>query len=110
MATIHEQVYEFLRIENQELYDLHPRDIFFNHSKRGLRLTKFGFNLLRKHFDTYEFAIAQDTIITTSQMAAIGKKMEWPFYITKNKIVFFTEEDAAIIKIVGSFEGWVAGL
>jgi hypothetical protein len=66
----------------------------------GLRLTFLGNELLKQHYNHYEY---NHKINPTPKMYLIlDKTMEWPYYFTKKKMVLYSQEDSAWYKLNGS--------
>jgi hypothetical protein len=70
----------------------------------GLKLTKFGNRLLKKHFQCYSY----DTPIslTGKVLLSLDAAMTWPYYVDDTKIVFYSELDAGQFKLGGSDLGY----
>ena len=90
--------------------DMRPRDLFYNTKKKGLRLTRLGYELLRKEYDNYPFALSKETKVTAGHILALDKEMQWPYYLTNKQIVLFSEEDSVIFKLVDGYENWINSL
>jgi hypothetical protein len=79
------------------------KEIFKN--KHTVRLTKYGKNLLSKQFDAYEF---ESPKLSVNNLINLLRKMKFPYYVDKDVIVLFTEQDAFLAKLAGS-QGWLDG-
>jgi|TARA_B110000908_G_C10164416_1_gene407645 hypothetical protein len=79
------------------------KEIFKN--KHTIRLTKYGKNLLSKQFDAYEF---ESPRLSVNNLINLLRKMRYPYYVDKDVIVLFTEQDAFLTKLAGS-QGWLDG-
>lgn len=107
MTSIHDQIYKHLKDKYGKGVDMRPRDIFYNTRKKGLRLTRTGYELLRKDFDSYAFAIDKETKVTAKHILRLDSEMQWPYYLTQKQIVLFSEEDSIILKLVDGYENWI---
>lgn len=70
-----------------------------NNQHHGLRLTYVGLQVLKKQFDCYGFNIEEKP--THQAFLRLDKSMQWPYYISKRKAIFFNENDAAWFKLNG---------
>jgi hypothetical protein len=105
--SIHKQIVEYLQVEYPE-FRLHPRDIFYNYHKEGLRLTHGGYCMLKEQQFEYErFQIDDGYAVTGKTYITLSQTMIWPYYITNKNIWLFSSEDAAMLKIVGKFSSWI---
>jgi hypothetical protein len=89
---------------------MRPRDLFYNTKRKGLRLTRLGYELLRREFDHYAFAINKETKVTPKHILRLDREMTWPYYLTSKQIVLFSEEDSVIFKLVDGYENWINSL
>jgi len=105
--SIHDQIYNYLLQTYSDAVVKHPRQIFYNYQRQGLRLTKFGHQLMRQEFDHYEFVIDRDQKITAGDLLRLDRGMQWPYYIHRDILVLYSEDDATIIKLVGGYQNWV---
>ena len=105
--SIHKQIVEYLQVEYPE-FKLHPRDIFYNYLKEGLRLTHGGYCMLKEQqFESERFQIDEGYAVTGKTYMTLSQTMIWPYYITNKNIWLFSAEDAAMLKIVGKFSSWI---
>ena len=79
------------------------KEVFKN--THTLRLTKYGKNLLSKQYDAYEF---ESPKLSVNNLINLLRKMKFPYYVDKDVIVLFTEQDAFLAKLAGS-QGWLDG-
>ena len=70
-----------------------------------LRLTKIGLKLLGKKYDKW---IVDPPVLSAGNLIQLLRKMKYPYYIDKNKMVLFTEQDAFLAKLAGT-QGWLDG-
>ena len=79
------------------------KEVFKN--THTLRLTKYGKNMLSKQYDAYEF---ESPKLSVNNLINLLRKMKFPYYVDKDVIVLFTEQDAFLAKLAGS-QGWLDG-
>ena len=79
------------------------KEVFKN--THTLRLTKYGKNMLSKQYDAYEFEAPK---LSVNNLINLLRKMKFPYYVDKDVIVLFTEQDAFLAKLAGS-QGWLDG-
>tara|TARA_R110000851_G_scaffold277406_1_gene430532 strand:+ start:930 stop:1265 length:336 start_codon:yes stop_codon:yes gene_type:complete len=71
----------------------------------SLRLRSAGFKLMRIFFDCEEFQ--HDRGFNAGEIISISKYMNTPFYINRNKIVLFSNENIVMCKMAGSVALWL---
>ena len=79
------------------------KEVFKN--THTLRLTKYGKNMLSKQYDAYEF---ESPKLSVNNLINLLRKMQFPYYVDKDVIVLFTEQDAFLAKLAGA-QGWLDG-
>lgn len=84
----------------QPLTDSQITESVFYH-ENSLRLSYTGFVAMSKIFTAYQFP-APYKMIAKHYMAL--SKMDYPYYITANRLVLFSDSDATVIKLAGSVE------
>jgi hypothetical protein len=89
--------------EANALNDDQLNKLLFHHPD-GLRLSLKGFIVIKNIFTAYSFEIPE-TIKTRHQFGM--SKMEYPYFLTKRRLVLFSEMDAMVIKIHGGIEGFL---
>lgn len=67
---------------------------------KGLRLSYLGDRLCSKHFANYTYKLACS--IQNISLLGLDKKMIWPYYIGKEHINFYSQDDAAWFQLNGS--------
>lgn len=72
-------------------------DIF--HNTKTLRLTARGKNKLAKLFDNWEFKL--ESYPTNGQLVSLFRKMTTPYFIDRDRLILFSEEDAFMCKLSG---------
>jgi hypothetical protein len=83
--------------------DLLPKLMFKN--THTLRLTKTGERVLSKIYDSYTF---EPPKLNGHNLINLLRKMKYPYYIDKKKLVLFTEQDSFLAKLAGA-QGWLDG-
>jgi hypothetical protein len=56
-------------------------------------------NRLSKFFDCFSFD--HSNILNGAVLIKLDSAMEWPYYVSKSKVVFFNETDAAWYRLNG---------
>lgn len=108
--SIHDQIFNYLKTEYGDDLVSHPRTVFYNYQKKGLRLTTLGYRLMRHDFISYEYAIDAGVRVTAGNIIQLDRGMSWPYYITQDKLVLFSEDDSVIFKLVGGFRNWIQSI
>ncbi len=80
------------------------RILFENYRKidnqhHGLRLTSFGNSLLSKHYDFYKYK--HEEKILNKSFIVLDKSMKWPYYLGRQIVIFYSQEDAAWFRLNG---------
>lgn len=65
----------------------------------GLKLTKLGFQLLIKQYDSYKFPIAEG--LHNKLLLKLHSHMHWPYYLDRKHLYLFSDDDAMWLKLVG---------
>jgi hypothetical protein len=109
--SIHYQIISFLDHNlpaSEEFSDLNDLDkclfIFrnfrINHGRpTGLKLTVPGKAMLSKFFAKYEYTLTEP--ISLKILLALDSHMTWPYYLTSQRIIFFSQADAALFRLSG---------
>jgi len=86
-------------------------DIFISSSQdnKNFRLTRFGKDVLVKHFSEYEIKLATELKQETgNQIMNLDRYMVSPYYLSRGKLVIFEESLAAEFMLIGNdFDLWV---
>ena len=82
---------------------LHIKAVFKN--TQTLRLTKVGLRLLGKKYDKW---VLDPPVLSAGNLIQLLRKMRYPYYIDRKKMVLFTEQDAFLAKLAGT-QGWLDG-
>jgi len=82
---------------------------FRKNTHHGLRLSYIGNRVLSKHFGSFPFPLEKSP--SNESLIKLDKSMKWPYYISTNFAVFYSENDAAWFKLngsdLGSFTGYI---
>tara|TARA_B110000305_G_C19164920_1_gene504373 strand:+ start:189 stop:572 length:384 start_codon:yes stop_codon:yes gene_type:complete len=78
-----------------------------NQKPVGLRLTAIGHKLLARHFTATEFHLEEPIIGLL--LVNLDKAMKRPYYLSKKKVAFYDEHDAAWFKLGGNNLNYFAG-
>jgi|TARA_B110000238_G_C16006896_1_gene387054 hypothetical protein len=83
--------------------DLAVKTVFKN--THTLRLTKVGQRILSKSYDNWVF---ESPKLNANNLINLLRKMRYPYYIDKDKLILYTERDAFLAKFAGA-QGWLDG-
>jgi len=89
--------------EATPLSDEQLNNVLFHHPD-GLRLSLTGFRIVKNIFTAYSFELP-DTIKSKHQRS-LGK-LEYPYFLTKSRLILFSEMDAAVIKLHGGVQSFL---
>jgi hypothetical protein len=94
MTLSKEQISKLVFNEIQKSVDK-PMAFFqiFKNSK-GTRFTGLGFDLASFLWKTYTVKLPQDYRIANKTLLMLDSRMEWPYYLSKKKLILFSEMDA----------------
>lgn len=98
-----EQILKALK-EYHKLETLNPYNVFVNYgpSGHGSRLTKKGFDLMSKVFTSYKVSFEKGKGIKTKHLIILERAMEFPYYLTRQGIWLFSQQDAFLLQLNGS--------
>jgi hypothetical protein len=108
---IHKQIVQYLaeKFPNisgfSDVDDYHKCMVLFSNFRIkhgtpvGLKLTTTGKSLLGKHFTKYEFSLNE--ILSPKVLLALDRNMSWPYYVNGQRIIFYSQQDAAWFKLSG---------
>ena len=110
-SHIHDQILNYL-IDKHPDKNLTARDIFFNPSKKSLRLTVVGVALMKRDFDHERLDLPDKYRLIGKHILQLERTMNWPYYVNVRSsfLILFNDDDRVIFKLVGGFEAWVANL
>lgn len=94
MTLSKEQISKLVFDEIQKSVDK-PLAFFqvFKNSK-GTRFTGLGFDLASSLWKAYTIKLPQDYRIANRTLLMLDSRMEWPYYLSKKKLILFSELDA----------------
>jgi len=94
MTLSKEQISKLVFDEIQKSVDK-PMAFFqiFKNSK-GTRFTGLGFDLASFLWKTYTVKLPQDYKIANKTLLMLDSRMDWPYYLSKKKLILFSEMDA----------------
>lgn len=84
--------------------DIILKKIFYNYRlergvPRGLRLTFLGHSLLKTEFEYHLYE--HEDHLTNEIFLGLDRNMSWPYYVTKNRVAFYSNVDAAWFQLNG---------
>jgi hypothetical protein len=109
MNAIHRAILAFLREVNDPklapLVTLTDEQIIhrmFSNQRgsRGVRLTKFGLQVMQGYFETYEVKVPQDEVIKPSHLMFLDEHATLPYYCGDGRIVVFDDELGVKLRLV----------
>jgi hypothetical protein len=71
-----------------------------NTGHKGLRLTYVGDRSCAKHFASYAYKVSKH--VSNKDLLELDKKMIWPYYVGKEHISFYSQDDAAWFQLNGN--------
>jgi hypothetical protein len=74
------------------------KEIFLNSS--SLRLSYYGYTTIRDIFTPYSFEM--DDTIRPKHLIVLAKSMKYPYYLSRNRLILFSDSDALVIKLYGN--------
>jgi len=66
------------------------------------RLTYYGLQCVKNVFTPYSFDIGADLHLKSKHYIALSNTMTYPYYLSQNKLILFSEMDAMVIKLCGN--------
>ena len=82
-----------------QCYSLFQNFRLVNNNPTGLRLTALGHKLMSRHFTATEFYLEQP--ILGIVLVNLDQAMTRPYYLSKKKVAFYDEHDAAWFRLGG---------
>lgn len=98
-ARVQLEISDYLESEGADIY--HVR-LFLN--SKTLRLTKQGFAILHKYMGSW--TVDLESKLNTEDLIMLLRKVNAPYYLKKDQIVLFAEEDAFMARLAG-VKGWI---
>lgn len=74
----------------------------------GLRLTEFGNSIMKSVFDHYIFQLEQP--LTIKEKVTINNNLTTCFYLGKNNIVIYDQQESFNINIIGDIKLWIKSM
>ena len=77
----------------------------------GLRLTKTGYNVLRKDLklETWYFELKNARSNKNKRLIlALDRKLQWPYYMEKNWVEFFSSKEAMMANLYPDLESFLS--
>ena len=91
-----------------------PYSMFKNYQEgrqKGLRLTSFGWHLMRNDFTHYSFQLPAQFRLTAGHLIGLQSHCEWPYYIGAGYLRLFGEADYLEVRLVNNdIVLWLNGL
>jgi hypothetical protein len=106
LQSLKDDIIRHAYIEGDQPSDLHLlRLIFKNYrhtskNRRGLRLTYIGDRVMSGRFQSYSYETANK--VSNKSILSLDKNMIWPYYIGKQHVTFYNQDDAAWFQLNGS--------
>lgn len=79
----------------------------------GLRLTNTGYSTLRKSLklETYKFELQQPRAHQNKRLIlGLDRKLQWPYYLSKQRLEFFSSKEAMMATLYGDITQWLQSL
>ena len=77
------------------------RQMFSNYrAGRGLRLSFFGHEVMRRHFRGYEIKVPSDETINAANLLFLDSHAKMPYFLTKDQFVVFDHLLAVKLRLV----------
>ena len=90
--------------------DFRVNDIFISSSndEKNFRLTRFGKDIIEKHFKAYKIKLQSKDKETGNQILTLDSYLHSPYYLSRGTLVLYEETVAAeLLLIDGDFDLWV---
>lgn len=100
---ISDYLQEFPRPELWETQELNPYALFKNYQpgrNRGLRLTAFGWEMLRDKFQYWSYQMPPGWAPRAGHLIGLQEHLDWPYYFGNGYLRIFGEQDAMEIRLV----------
>lgn len=103
MTSLKQIILDQIRVENEK-YTYHSNEelhgLLFLH-RNSLRLSYTGYLILKKVFTAYSFDLGVP--LNAGHLIALNK-MEYPYFITRNRLILFSEVDATVVTLAGGVD------
>jgi hypothetical protein len=110
MNAVHRAILAFLREVNDPqlapLVTLTDEQIvhrMFSNQRgvRGVRLTKFGLQIMQAYFQTYDVKVPEDEVIKPTHLMFLDDHATLPYYCGDKRIIVFDGELGVKLRLVG---------
>jgi len=98
-ARIQLEISDYLESEG---VDIDRIRLFLN--SKTLRLTRQGHSILHKHMGSWSVDLNEK--ISTDDLLMLLRNVSSPYYLKKDQIILFSEEDAFMARLAG-VKGWI---
>ena len=109
--VITEELIELLPVENRLRIEEAMVTWWFNlRENGGLRLTHTGYRALKSaiKLETYRFDLNQPRSVKNKKLIlALDRKLQWPYYMEKSWIDFFSSKEAMLAKLYPDLENFL---
>lgn len=105
LRSLRDDVIKYSYIEGDQPTDLSILRLIFKNYRhtskysKGLRLTYIGDRVMCKHFVSYSYETSER--ISHKAILGLDKNMLWPYYIGKQHVTFYNQDDAAWFQLNG---------
>ena len=85
-------------------------DIFISSSNdnKNFRLTRFGKDIIEKHFKAYKIKLQSKDKETGNQILTLDSYLNSPYYLSRGTLILYEEAIAAeLLLLDGDFDLWV---
>jgi hypothetical protein len=82
----------------------------------GLRLSSYGYNLMKEEFDRYVFQVPEDTKLSVKNFLSLNRELRSPYFFYSKRsnnshvLVLFNQNDYVHLQLVGDFKLWLASI
>lgn len=98
-ARIQLEVSDYLEAEGAEISEVR---LFLN--SKTLRLTRQGHSILHKYMGSWSVDLPEK--LNTEDLIMLLRTVDAPYYLKKDQIILFSEQDAFMARIAG-VKGWI---
>lgn len=109
-SEFRERLFEDVRASNSNLELFQDRELNYLlfRNPLGCRLSNKGLDVLSALYDTYQHEVTEE--LSAKEYILLTRHIKYPFYLSKNRIVLFSREDAILLKLYGSVKSWIQSL
>jgi hypothetical protein len=74
----------------------------------GMRLTDLGYRALKSgSIESYRFTPAEKRWLSKKMLLDLDRKVEYPYYIDKQGVEFFSSREAVMVNLYGDLTAWL---